>query len=462
MKKYLSILFVLSLTLNTFVVAQESEGDEAEISTVEALLQLVKEGKTREQSENADREAKFMANKNEQAAILAAEKRELARQERIADQLEAEYKKNEEILRVKEEAYQKELGSLVELFGHLQSSAGEAAVQFSGSLTSPQYGLERVDFLNELTSKMSETTELPTIREIEGLWYELQREMVASGQVVSFDTTVIDVDGESSTCNVTRVGLFNAVCDGKYLEYVAATGQYAFLPRQPAGRFTKTAKSVGNADAGEQVRFGVDPTGPTGGSLLANLIQTPSLAERAAQGREVGYAIIFVGLIGIGLAFWKLWSLYVLGKAVRAQAGSKTLDVRNPLGRVLKVGEENFNKDIDTLELKLAEAIMAERPSIERGIGAVRIISVVAPLAGLLGTVTGMIVTFQMITLYGTGDPKLMAGGISQALVTTVLGLLVAIPTTLLHSFTASSAKGIISVLEEQSTGILAERAEGS
>ena len=462
MKKYLSIIFVLSLTLNTFIVAQESEDDEVEISTVEALLQLVKEGKTKEQSENADREAKFMANKNEQAAILAAEKRELARQERIADQLEAEYKKNEEILRVKEEAYQKELGSLVELFGHLQSSAGEAAVQFSGSLTSPQYGLERVDFLNELTSKMSETTELPTIREIEGLWYELQREMVASGQVVSFDTTVIDVDGESSTCNVTRVGLFNAVCDGKYLEYVAATGQYAFLPRQPAGRFTKTAKSVGNADAGEQVRFGVDPTGPTGGSLLANLIQTPSLAERAAQGREVGYAIIFVGLIGIGLAFWKLWSLYVLGKAVRAQAGSKTLDVRNPLGRVLKVGEENFKKDIDTLELKLAEAIMAERPSIERGIGAVRIISVVAPLAGLLGTVTGMIVTFQMITLYGTGDPKLMAGGISQALVTTVLGLLVAIPTTLLHSFTASSAKGIISVLEEQSTGILAERAEGS
>ena len=462
MKKYLSILFVLTFTLNSFVFAQDAEEETPEVTTVEALLMLVKEGKTKEQSENSQREAKFLANKNKQAETLAAEKRELARQERIADQLEAEYKKNEEILRVKEEAYQKELGSLVELFGHLQSSAGEAAVQFSGSLTSPQFGLERVDFLNDLTSKMSETTELPTIREIEGLWYELQREMVASGQVVSFDTTVVDVDGESSTCKVTRVGLFNAVCDGKYLEYVSATGQFAFLPRQPVGRFTKTAKKVGNADPGEQVKFGIDPTGPTGGSLLANLIQTPSLAERAAQGREVGYAIIFVGLIGIGIAFWKLWSLFMLGKAVKAQSGSKTLDVRNPLGRVLKVGEDNFKKDIDTLELKLAEAIMADRPSIERGIGVVRIISVVAPLAGLLGTVTGMIVTFQMITLYGTGDPKLMAGGISQALVTTVLGLLVAIPTTLLHSFTASSAKGIISVLEEQSTGILAERAEGS
>ena len=462
MNKYLSILFLASICINGFIYAQESEEETSEVSTVEALLLLVKEGKTQEQSVNADREAKFLANKSKQAEILAAEKRELARQERIADQLEAEYKKNEEILRVKEEAYQKELGSLVELFGHLQSSAGEAAVQFSGSLSSAQYGTERVDFLNDLTSKMSETTELPTIREIEGLWYELQREMASSGQVVSFDTTVIDVDGETSSCNVTRVGLFNAVCDGKYLEYVTASGQYAFLPRQPAGRYTKTAKRIGDAEVGEQVRFGIDPTGPTGGSLLANLIQTPSLAERAAQGREVGYAIIFVGLIGIGIAFWKLWSLYVLGRAVKAQANTKAVDIRNPLGRVLKVGEENFNKDIDTLELKLAEAIMAERPSIEKGIGAVRIISVVAPLAGLLGTVTGMIVTFQMITLYGTGDPKLMAGGISQALVTTVLGLLVAIPTTLLHSFTASSAKGIISVLEEQSTGILAERAEGS
>ena len=462
MKKYLSILFVLSLTFNGFIFAQEEQEESNEVSTVEALLNLVKQGKTEEQSENARREARFMSNKNKQAEILAAEKRELAKQERIADQLEAEYKKNEEILRVKEEAYQKELGSLVELFGHLQSSAGEAAVQFSGSLTSAEYGPDRVAFLNNLTTKMSETTELPSIREIEGLWYELKREMVASGQVVSFETTVVDVDGESSTCNVTRVGLFNAVCDGKYLEYVAASGQYAFLPRQPAGRYTKTAKNIGQAEVGEQVKFGVDPTGPTGGSLLANLIQTPSLAERAAQGREVGYAIIFVGLIGIALAFWKLYSLYMLGRAVRAQAGSKALDVRNPLGRVLKVGEDNFKKDIDTLELKLAEAIMAERPSIERGISAVRIISVVAPLAGLLGTVTGMIVTFQMITLYGTGDPKLMAGGISQALVTTVLGLLVAIPTTLLHSFAASSAKGIINVLEEQSTGLLAERAEGS
>ncbi|NCV99335.1 MAG: MotA/TolQ/ExbB proton channel family protein [Proteobacteria bacterium] len=433
--KKLYIIPALLLLFSGLVSSQENSEEVVEVSTVEALLALVKEGKTQEQAANSEREAEFMANKNKQASILAAEKRELARQEKIADTLEAEYKKNEEILRVKEEAYQKELGSLVELFGHLQSSAGEAAVQFSGSLTGAEYGQDRVKFLNALTGKMSETTELPTIREIEGLWYELQREMVASGQVVSFTTDVIDVDGESK-------------------------GQYAFLPRQPAGRYTKTASKIGDAEAGDQVKFGVDPTGPTGGSLLANLIQTPSLMERAQQGREVGYAIIAVGIIAVLFAFYKLYSLYMIGTAVRKQAGQDAADSANPLGRVLKVGKDNFDKDIDTLELKLAEAIMAERPAIEQGIGFIKIISVIAPLAGLLGTVTGMIVTFQMITLYGTGDPKLMAGGISQALVTTVLGLLVAIPTSLLHSFTQSSARGIISILEEQSTGILAEKAE--
>ena len=459
MKSLYKLPIVLVL-MTSFIFAQDATEEVEEVSTVEALLMLVKEGKTKEQAANTERENKFLADKNKQASILAAEKRELARQEKIADTLEAEYKKNEEILRVKEEAYNKELGSLVELFGHLQSSAGEAAVQFSGSLTGAEYGQDRVRFLNDLTGKMSETTELPTIREIEGLWYELQREMVASGQVISFTTSVIDVDGETSECNVTRIGLFNAVCDGKYLEYATSKGQYAFLPRQPAGRYTKTAKKIGNANAGDQVKFGIDPTGPTGGSLLANLIQTPSLLERAQQGREVGYAIIAVGIIAVIFAFYKLYSLYNIGTAVRKQANQDVADASNPLGRVLKVGKDNFDKDIDTLELKLAEAIMAERPAIDQGIGFIKIISVIAPLAGLLGTVTGMIVTFQMITLYGTGDPKLMAGGISQALVTTVLGLLVAIPTSLLHSFTQSSARGIISILEEQSTGILAERAE--
>ncbi len=460
MKNLNNFLLACALIFSFDIGSQEDS--DGEPTTIQGLLQLVEQGRTSEQNVNTQREAEFLVNKNQQAAKLAAEKRELARQERIADQLEAEYKKNDAILVVKEAAYKKELGSLVELFGHLQSSAGEASSLFADSLTSAQYGRERETFLNDLSAKMSSATELPTIRELEGLWYELQREMVAGSEVVSFNTNVINLDGESENCTVTRVGLYNAICDGQYLEYIGSKGQYAFLGKQPEGRYVSSAKKLSNADPGDVVKFGVDPTGPVGGSLLANLIQNPSLLERVNQGREVGYIIIIVGLFGIGVAFWKLFTLYNMGKAVKKQAKSKSHDQNNPLGRVLAVGEEHMGKDIETLELKLAEAIMAERPAIERGIPVVKIISVVAPLAGLLGTVTGMIVTFQQITLFGTGDPKIMAGGISQALVTTVLGLVVAIPTTLLHSFANSSARGIINVLEEQSTGIVAEHSDSN
>ncbi len=460
MKNLKNCLLACALIFSFDIGSQEDS--DGEPTTIQGLLQLVEQGRTSEQNVNTQREAEFLVNKNQQAAKLAAEKRELARQERIADQLEAEYKKNDAILVVKEAAYKKELGSLVELFGHLQSSAGEASSLFADSLTSAQYGRERETFLNDLSAKMSSATELPTIRELEGLWYELQREMVAGSEVVSFNTNVINLDGESENCTVTRVGLYNAICDGQYLEYIGSKGQYAFLGKQPEGRYVSSAKKLSNADPGDVVKFGVDPTGPVGGSLLANLIQNPSLLERVNQGREVGYIIIIVGLFGIGVALWKLFTLYNMGKAVKKQAKSKSHDQNNPLGRVLAVGEEHMGKDIETLELKLAEAIMAERPAIERGIPVVKIISVVAPLAGLLGTVTGMIVTFQQITLFGTGDPKIMAGGISQALVTTVLGLVVAIPTTLLHSFANSSARGIINVLEEQSTGIVAEHSDSN
>ena len=459
--KYLKYSILVTTIFSVFSFAQDIN-DEGEPTTVKSLLELVQEGRTVEQDENSIREAQFLAEKNKQAAILEAEKRELARQERIAEQLEAEYKANEEILKVKEEAYKKELGSLVELFGHLQSTAGEASSLFSESLTAAEYGRERELFLNELSSKMSEATVLPTIIELERLWFELQREMVAGSEVSKFTANVINLDGESISCEVTRVALYNAVCDGKYLEYIPSKGQYAFLAKQPAGKYRSGAKRISNADPGDIIKFSVDPTGPAGGSLLANLILAPSLLERINQGREVGYIIIIVGLFGIGIALWKLYQLYTMGIAVRKQASASEPNSNNPLGRVLQVGRENLSKDIETLELKLAEAIMAERPSIEKGINVVKIISVVAPLAGLLGTVTGMIVTFQQITLFGTGDPKIMAGGISQALVTTVLGLVVAIPTTLLHSFASSSARGIINVLEEQSTGIVAEHSDKS
>jgi biopolymer transport protein ExbB len=308
---------------------------------------------------------------------------------------------------------------------------------------------------------MGESTQLPTISEIERVWYEIMREMKATGEVSRFSATVINVDGTQTECDVVRVGVYNAVCGSKYLEYVPAKGQYQFLARQPAGRYTSSAGRVSGADASSgYVSFSVDPSGPSGGALLANLVQNPSLWERIQQGGIIGYIILAIGGITLIYAIYKYTMLWVMSRAVHSQLSTDTPSDSNPLGRVLKVGKAHMKDEIDRLELKLAEAIMGERPAIERGISFVKIVSVVAPLAGLLGTVTGMIITFQQITLFGTGDPKIMAGGISQALVTTVLGLVVAIPTTLAHSFLQSSARSVVDVLEEQATGIVAEKAK--
>ena len=457
--KYLKIFLFSLLISSSYTFAQEADVDAP--TNLDKLLELVKEGKSKEQSENTKREAEFKAARDQQDQILKAEQRELARQERIADQLEEEFRKNQEKLRIAEEAYLKQLGSLNELFGHMQSITTDSRVTFESSLTAAEFGKEREKFLGDLTQKMGESTELPTIEEIERVWYEIMREMKATGEVSRFTATVINVDGTQTECDVVRVGVYNAVCGNSYLEYVPTKGQYQFLARQPAGRYTSSAGRVSNADASSgYVSFSVDPSGPSGGALLANLVQNPSLLERINQGGIIGYIILAIGGITLLYAIYKYVMLYMMGREVEAQLASSTPNSNNPLGRVLKVGASHMKETIDRLELKLAEAIMAERPSIERGISFVKIVSVVAPLAGLLGTVTGMIVTFQQITLFGTGDPKIMAGGISQALVTTVLGLVVAIPTTLAHSFLQSSARSVVDVLEEQATGIVAEKAK--
>ena len=449
MKKLLfTLLFVL---LAFFNINAQEELEVVEPSNLDMLLELVKEGKSKEQAENDRREDEFISARNRQGEILAAEQRELARQERIADELEEVFIANQEKLRIAEEAYLKQLGSLNELFGHMQSISTDSRVTFETSLTAAEFGKERETFLGDLTSKMGESTELPTILEIERVWYEIMREMKATGEVVRFNTNVINVDGSQAECDVVRIGVYNAVCGSSYLEYVPSKGQYQFLARQPAGRYTGSASRVSNADAASgYVSFSVDPSGPSGGALLANLIQNPSLLERINQGGLIGYIILLIGGITLLFAIYKYVSLFLLGRAVGEQLTSSSYG-DNPLGRVLSVGETHMKDAIDRLELKLAESIMAERPAIERGISFVKIVSVVAPLAGLLGTVTGMIITFQQITLFGTGDPKIMAGGISQALVTTVLGLVVAIPTTLAHSFLQSSARSVVDVLEELS-----------
>jgi biopolymer transport protein ExbB len=306
------------------------------------------------------------------------------------------------------------------------------------SLTSIQFEGRR-EFLLDLAERMGQSARIASVEELERLWFELQREATELGKVVRMPLEVVGVDGNRSTRDVVRVGAFNIVSDGKYLSYEPATGAVAELVRQPdQRRFISSTSDIVNAQDGF-VAFGVDVTR---GQILALLIQQPNLRERIAQGAEIGYLIIALGILGLLLAGERLITLSVLSRKVSSQLKSKEPKSDNPLGRVLKVYSDNKQVDVETLELKLSEAIIKETPKLQRFLLFLKIIAVVAPLMGLLGTVTGMIQTFQAITLFGTGDPTLMAGGISQALVTTVLGLTVAIPMVLLHTSSAAAAAG--------------------
>ncbi|MCY3606128.1 MAG: MotA/TolQ/ExbB proton channel family protein [Gammaproteobacteria bacterium] len=425
--------------------------------TLDELLDLVEQGAVRDNEEIRAREEQFRQARGEQQRLLDQARAERTAQERRSDRLENTYGENERRIADLKVTFDQRLGALKELFGVTQQVAGDARSEFDASVTNVQYP-DREAFLTALVEKLGTGNELPSLEEMEQLWWELQREMTESAKVVKFTTDVISLTGERESTEVVRVGLFNIVSDGKYLTYRQETGNVTELGRQPEqGRYINSTEDILDADPGEVVRFGVDPTL---GGVLNSLVGRPNLMERIQQGGLVGYLIIALGIIGLLISLERLVTLTLASRKVTAQLRSGTPSSDNALGRVLAVYDENRDVDTETLELKLGEAIFKETPKLNRALLFIQIISVVAPLMGLLGTVTGMIRTFQAITLYGTGDPKLMAGGISQALVTTVLGLSVAIPMVLLHTVVSGRSRRIVQILQEQSTGIVAEHSE--
>ena len=439
--------------------AAPAQAQDAEALSLNELLEIVRVAGGRDAAEEEQRIQEFEQNQaNQQQLLNDANARKAAEEARSA-QLETTFEENELLIADVTEQLNVRLGSLRELFGVLQQVAGDARGLFEASLTNIEYP-ERSQFLTDLAAKMGSGSQLASIEEIERLWFELQREATELGKVKRLpDFQVIAANGDILNEDIVRVGPFNILADGRYLQRDAETNSVSELQRQPEqGRFTGSTTDMLNAGPGDDfIRFGLDPTS---GQILGLLVREPSFRERINQGGIVGYIIITLGIFGVLLSIERLISLGIAGRKVKAQLKSDTASEKNALGRVLGAYESNREVDTETLELKLGEAILKEVPPLQRGILIIKVISVVAPLLGLLGTVTGMINTFQAITLFGTGDPTRMAGGISQALVTTQLGLYVAVPTVLLHTVVSGRSRGIIQVLQEQAAGIVAEQSE--
>jgi biopolymer transport protein ExbB len=419
--------------------------------TIDMLLERIRQGWRAERVENERREKEFRQARSSQKNLLEEAKDALAAEEDRSDRLEQNFEDNELKIAEQEELLAQKLGTLGELFGVVRQVAGDTRSQVENSLISAEYP-GRIPFLDQL----GQSKALPSIEALEGLWATLLQEMNESSKISRFNALVVGVSGEEKPQEVIRIGSFNAISGGKYLKWISDVGKLGEIGRQPAPKYVDTVDDLESAEDG-LVRFAIDPAR---GQILALLVSTPSMRERIDFGGSIGYAIILLGSLTFIFGVVRLGYVVSVSRKVSAQKNSSAPNEDNPLGRVLKIYADNPSLDTETLELKLEEQVLKESAKIESFLWLIKVVSAVAPLMGLLGTVTGMINTFQIITLFGTGDPKMMASGISEALVTTMLGLLTAIPLVLMHAVLFSMARGVTTVLEEQSTGLIAKQSE--
>lgn len=420
-------------------------------ASLDELLDRVRSSWRSESSESKRREQEFLGARDKQQQLLKQAQAELVSEENRGQKLELEFENNENRIAELEETLRQRLGTMGEMFGVVRTVAGETRNQLRESIISSQYPGRDASLAHLADSK-----ELPSIDELEQLWFVMMQQMAESGKVVSYQAQVVNAEGTEGQAPVVRVGGFNASSGGRFVRWNSEIGKLVELGRQPPDIYVSAAENL------EETEEGIvkGPVDPSRGQLLALLIQTPDFLEHLTFGGMIGYITIALGVLAFLGALVRLAQLSIIGSKVKRQANDKTPRKDNPLGRVLMVYQGSKDLDTDTLERKLDEAVVSESSQLERFLWAIKLTSVVAPLLGLLGTVTGMIKTFQVITLFGAGDPKLMASGISEALVTTEIGLMVAIPLTLLHGWLASSSKRVTEIITEQSAGLVAQRAE--
>ena len=444
----IAIIIIIETLCSRSLLAAENQA----IDNLAALLDKVRQESKLSETIDKKREAHFLAEKNQQSRLLKKAKTELVTEEKQSESLNASFENNEKHISEMEKRLDIKKTSFGELFGVVRQVSDDLTGILDNSIISAQLTKRGV-----FTADLAQRKALPTIGELNQLWVTLLEEMAESGNVSRFSAPVISTDGIEQQRKVTRIGTFNVFSDGKYLRYLPETERLVELARQPPSQYQEMAYSFEQGRGSGYEVIGIDPSR---GAILSVLVQTPSFIERIQQGGIIAYVIIGVGLLGLLLLIERFLFLTFTGVAVNKQLQSNEPDSKNPLGRVLQHFKENPQQDTETLQLKLEEAVLKELPKIERGLSSIGVLAAIAPLLGLLGTVTGMIATFQSITLFGTGDPKYMSSGISQALVTTELGLIVAVPLVLLLSFLTGKGNRLVQVLDEQSAGVVAQLVE--
>ncbi|WP_419774599.1 MotA/TolQ/ExbB proton channel family protein [Halarcobacter sp.] len=416
---------------------------------LENLLHSVKQTSNKEIIDEKKRLKEFVENKNQQKALLLQAKKDLKLENIETKRLKKLIAANEEVLTSKEAELNVKIGDLGEMFGSVRQTSADFLTNYQRSFTASQFPQKE-----EIFTKFSNSKKLPTIEELTSFWHTMLDEIIQSGQVSTYQASVILQNGERNIQDVTRVGVFSAFSNGNFLKYSNDINSLIELSTQPSSAYTSNAQDF--EESSNEIKSAL--VDPTRGTLFEMLGNNPTIMDRINQGGVVGYIIITLGVLGLLFAAYKIVFLNLIHTKIKKQQKNlENYDDSNSLGKIAGVFYKNVNDSINDLEIKIGEAILKETNHIKKGQSFVKLLAAVTPLLGLLGTVTGMIATFQAITLFGTGDPKLMAGGISTALITTVLGLVTAIPLLFAYTYISSKAEAIVSVLEEQSIGMLAK-----
>ena len=426
------------------------------------LLARVRAERTAIQAISKEREARFRSAMEDQRKLNADAQQRRNAAEARTNRLDAAFAANEIRIDELNALLTVNQGNLGELFGVTRQIAADALGQLSSSLNNVQLanGLEagaenRLDFMR----RMSAASELPNILDLERIWLELMTEMKMDSEVSRFTTPVLQNDGITSTpTEVVRIGSFMAYGNNEYLIYLASDESLAQMTRQPAeAELMQSVRDVlGNTSGSGYMPAIVDPAR---GALLSMYVERPDFIERIEEGEKVNYVIVGVGFMGVFAALFQYVYLIVAKVNVAAQVKKMSAPSNgNALGRLLLAVQGTEKESPEVVELRISEAVLREIPKLERFQSFLRLAVSAGPLLGLIGTVIGMIITFESITASGSSDPKLMAQGIGAAMIATVLGLGIAIPLLFLNAGLVSLSKSVIHVLEEESTSLLAKR----
>ncbi|MDC3410894.1 MotA/TolQ/ExbB proton channel family protein [Gammaproteobacteria bacterium] len=445
-KKFFILPF---LVLGLLAQEESNEISTPVITDLDLLVESVKTTASIRAKEDRSRLNRFLSDKNKQQSLLNQMKVRLANEENRSEILTKQYEDNDATLSDLEEQLTLKLGSFGELFGIVRQTAGESKGQFALSLTNIEYP-ERIEFLGDLAERKS--LDLPTSAELERLWYEILNELNQSGKVKNYNTDILSKSGELVNRDIIRIGVFNSVSDGDYLNLVSEQNVLEYLAKQPEGSIRRSARKLQNNDIEYREVF-IDPTR---GSLLTKLIDRAGFFERINQGGFVGYIILIILALGIAMGVLQFLFLRKESQTVDNELNTGNYSESSTLGKLNTIYSKYKGDNPEELEAQLEDVLARAAPALEKNLSIIKLLAAVAPLLGLLGTVIGMIETFQAITLFGTGDPKLMAGGISQALVTTMLGLIAAVPLLFIHNILDSRSRAITQIYEEQAIGYVA------